>query len=492
MNILNVISQKKCCNLHIVKMFKKQTYFSFFACIVLALFVLNACEEENTTAEKSNIIDNEHDLPAILKRGKLVVLAENSSTSFFIYKGKKMGFEYELLREFAEDLGISLEVKILTDLDEMTNQLNAGQGDVLACNISVTRDRQDNMLFSTPFFQTNQVLIQRKEGPDNHAAFITDPIQLAKKKVSVWKHSSYFQRLMNLQDEIGDTIYIHPTQGHQGVEELIELVSDGQIDYTVAEKNIAMINNQYYDNIDANLAISFKQNIAFALPKDAPLLKKRLDKWLKKFMQKETFAYIKRKYFEQTEQIKSFQDEHFSSKRGAISPFDNLLRAEAVRYGIDWRFVAAIMYNESGFDPKARGFGGAYGLWQFMPGTGPHYGVHPSSPADVQIRGGMKFINKLNQLYKHIPDKEERYKFILASYNAGTGHMRDAIELAKKRGLNPNKWENNVELMVKNLGKHQYYGDKVVKSGSFRGRHAVHYVKKVLDRYQLYKTLAKN
>ncbi len=438
------------------------------------------------------LVSNDQDLPGILKRGKLVVLAENSSTSFFIYKGKKMGFEYEILREFAEDLGIPLEVKIVTDLDKMNDQLNNGEGDILACNYAVTRERQDYVNFSTPYFQTNQVLIQRKPVGDSPHKMITDPIQLAKKKIDVWDGSCYYRRLMNLQDEIGDTIYVRSSQGYQGVEELIELVADGQIEYTVAERNIAQINERYYDNIDANLAISFKQNIAFGLPKNAPLLKKRMDKWLKKFMQKEAFAYIKRKYFEQTTQINNFQNEEFSSKRGAVSPFDAILRAEAARYNnLDWRLVAAIIYHESHFNPNARAFGGAYGLMQFMPGTGPSYGVYPSSTPEVQIRGGMKFVNKLNNMYKHISNPKERTKFILATYNAGTGHIQDARRLAEKRGLNPNIWENNVEAMVMKLGQHEYYSDPVVKSGAFRGRITYRYVRNITERYELYKTLAK-
>lgn len=456
----------------------------------LFYFFYDSSDEDE---RKNPLVANEHDLPAILKRGKLTILAENSSTSFFIYKGKKMGFEYEILREFAEDLGIPLDVKIVTDLDKMNDQLNSGEGDILACNYTVTRDRQDVIAFSAPYFQTHQVLIQRKVNAENEEArtLIHDPLQLARKKVCVWPGSCYYNRLMNLQDEIGDTIFIRPTQGYQGVEELIEQVADGQIDYTIAERNIALINERYYDNIDASLAISFRQNIAFGLPKNAPLLKKRFDKWLKKFMQKETFAFIKRKYFEQISQISNFQNENFSSKRGAVSPYDAILRAEAARYGIDWRLVAAIIYHESGFNPNARAFGGSYGLMQFMPGTGPNYGVYPSSPPEVQIRGGMKFVAKLNGLYTHISNPKERLKFILATYNAGTGHIQDARRLAEKKGLNPDVWDNNVESMVLNLGKREYYTDPVVKSGAFRGRTTYRYVRNVQERYELYKTLAK-
>ena len=459
------------------------------------IFLFQSCNNSDETASDKELSNSESDLPGILKRGKLVVLAENSSTSFFIYKGKKMGFEYELLHEFAEDLGVTLEVKIIDDLDAIKDQLDNGECDILACNFTVTKSRQRHFAFSEPYFQSNQVLIQRKKSAlttskENPAPFIDDPLQLAKKRIHIWKGSSYNTRLTHLQEEIGDTIYVRPTQGFQGVEELIELVADGQIDYTVAERNVASINEQYYENIDCSIPISFRQNIAFALRKDCPILLKRLNSWLKKFMTKESFAYIKRKYFEQIEQVASYQDDFHSSKRGAISPFDDILKQESAKYSIDWRLVAAVIYHESKFNPNARGFGGAYGLMQFMPGTGPRFGVYPSSSPATQIKGGVKYIARINDLFKDIPNKEERNKFILASYNAGSNHVKDAQKLAEKRGLNPRLWENNVGQMLLNLGKHEYYSDPVVKSGALRGSRTFNYVKAVISKYESFKSLA--
>jgi membrane-bound lytic murein transglycosylase F len=217
------------------------------------------------------------------------------------------------------------------------------------------------------------VLIQRKQQFDEKTGkaispelFITDPIQLAKKKVYVWDKSSYFDRLVNLQDEIGDTIFIRPTQSYQGVEELIEMVADGQVDFTVAEKNTALINEQFYDNIDASISMSFKQNIGFGLSKKSPLLKRRLDVWLKKFMQREAFSYIKGKYYDFSGNNIAFSEPSFKSKKGGVSPFDDIIKREAAKYGLDWRFALAIICHESSFNPNARGLGGAYGLMQLI------------------------------------------------------------------------------------------------------------------------------
>ncbi|HLP54315.1 MAG TPA: transporter substrate-binding domain-containing protein [Fluviicola sp.] len=466
-----------------------------FSLVLAGVFLLQtSCGSDDEDARKRPLATTDNDLPGILKKGKLRVLAENSSTSYFIYKGKRMGFEYELLREFAEDLGVELEVITVNDLNEITTRLNNDEGDLIACNYAVTRDRQDVINFSRPFYQTNQVLIQRKQDTTKETSdeawkkyHVSDPLQLANKKVDVWKNSSYYDRLINLQDEIGATIHIRPTQGNQSVEELIEMVSDGTIDYTVAERNIAQINEKFYDNLDVSLAISFKQNIAFGLRKDAPLLKKRLDAWLTKFMKKEAFRFIKRKYFDPYKQPAGTTT--YATAKGGLSPFDNIMKAEAAKYGFDWRLLAAIIYHESKFNPNARAFGGAYGMMQFMPGTGPKFGVYPSSSPEVQIRGGMKYIHKIDQMWKDIADPMERNKFILASYNAGAGHIKDAQKLAAKRGLNPKVWEDNVEKMVMNLGKREYYSDPVVSSGALRGNITYKYVRGIMARYASYKSV---
>jgi membrane-bound lytic murein transglycosylase F len=461
--------------------------------VVLISTLLYRCTTVEEDSRNKPLETHNFDLPEIYKRGKIIVLAENSSASFFIYKGRKMGFEYDVLKEFAEDLGVKLEVKIVPDLNRINQMLQQGEGDIIACNYTVTKDRKDSIDFSIPILQTTQVIVQRKKNysfGNEHTTFINEPLELAKKKVFVWNYSSYYTRLIHLQNEIGDTIYIQPTTSDEGVEELIEQVSNGTIDYTISERNIAEINAHFYDNIDASVPISFKQNIAFGLNKKSPILQKRINTWLTKFMKSGTFKFIKKKYFSQLEKT---VDGNFSFKprKGSISPFDQILRKEGAKYDIDWRLVAAIIYHESKFNPNARAFGGAYGLMQFMPGTGPKFGVYPSSSPEVQIKGGFKYLNRIEKIWKNVNSIDERMKFMLASYNAGAGHIIDAQKLAKKHGLNPNKWNNNVETMCINLGKHEYYTDPIVKSGAFRGKFTANYVKKIFERYSTYKELVK-
>lgn len=473
-----------------------------FKLLFVAVLVISLCGC-NTNAKESDIALNDKsnaakDYQKIIENGKLVVLAENSFASYYIYRGQKMGFEYELLREFAKELGVELVVKMVANLDDMIPMLNNHQGDIIACNYTITRERKKVIHFSIPYIQSRQVLIQKKpknwqkmssDELDKH--IINEPVELGKKHINIWENSSYYERLMHLQDEIGDTIYVDPVNGLIGAEELIEQVSQGIIDYTVVEENIAQVNQRFFNNIDISTPISIKQNIAFGLRKSSKLLTAKLDKWLETFKHSGKYHYIYKKYFKVG--LPSMHPDHqFSSVgKGKISPYDELFKKAASKRGLDWQLLASISYQESRFNPLAVGFAGGYGMMQFFPNTGPHYGVYPDSPPAVQIEGGAKKVAADLKAWKKIPDMDQRIKFALASYNAGRGHVQDAQRLAKKYGLDIYKWDDHVEKMMFNLSKQEYYRDEVVKYGAMRGSMTCNYVEEVFHRYTQWKNTFK-
>ncbi|MEO9257199.1 MAG: transporter substrate-binding domain-containing protein [Crocinitomicaceae bacterium] len=473
------------------------TYIAVIFTVIATIIIVSKCEglinSNNSEDRNSKAIDLS--LERIIKRGKLIILAENSTTSYFIYRGKKMGFEYEILKNFANDLGVELEVKVMKNLDDAVQDLNEGKGDILACNYTITKERKKVISFSRPYLRTSQVLVQRK--PDNWRrmktrqwkdSLITDPIELAKKTVHVWKNSIHYTRLVNLMDEIGDTIYIVPESGEVETEDLIEQVSNGEIKYTVVDKDIALVNQRFYDNLDIDLELSLKQQIAFGIAKENIQLKKSIDEWLKVFLKLPLYQFLKHKYFEISEFTNKSQDIYSSKGGGKISPFDAIIKKESKKIGLDWRLISAIIYQESKFTPYLESWAGAYGLMQFMPGTGARFGVYPDSPPEVQIKGGLKYISHIYNMWKNIPDENDRIKFMLASYNAGAGHIIDAQNLTEKYDLNPLVWKDNVDVYIKKLSIPQFYNDNLVKSGAFKGARVVNYVNDVLSRYTEYKT----
>jgi membrane-bound lytic murein transglycosylase F len=209
-------------------------------------------------------------------------------------------------------------------------------------------------------------------------------------------------------------------------------------------------------------------------------------------MKKKTEYYvIYNKYFKNPKaslrRIKSVYSTIINN--GKISPYDALIQDAADQLGWDWRLLAAQIYQESRFKTDAESWMGAIGLMQIMPATAETFGVENLTDPAESIRAGVTYMVWLNILWeKYIPDVQERVKFILASYNAGQGHVLDARRLARKYGRNPNKWEHVADFLQKKSNP-EFYNDPVAYSGYCRGDEPVTYVKDIMNRYQRYKQL---
>ena len=293
-------------------------------------------------------------------------------------------------------------------------------------------------------------------------ALIKEQLNLAGKTVYVKRNSSYEERLRNLSDEIGDSIVISPV--NSTTEELIKLVSEGKIPFTVCDENAAKMHKKYYRNIDVATPISFKQNLAWAVAKESHSLKNEIDKWLIDFKKTARFKVIYNRYFDNKSWDDIRMSDHFYLHSRKISSFDNHIKKYSDEINWDWRLMASLIYQESRFNPNATSWVGAFGLMQFMPGTAARFGISKTSKVDEQIKAGAEFINWLEDYFSDIPDSTERKKFVLAAYNVGPGHMKDAMRLAEKFDKNPYVWDNNVsEFLIKKVTSRvlQGFGGKV-------------------------------
>ena len=184
------------------------------------------------------------------------------------------------------------------------------------------------------------------------------------------------------------------------------------------------------------------------------------------------------------------KSEYYSYTGGELSPYDKIIKAAARRIGWDWRMLASVIYQESGFKPHVQSWVGAYGLMQLMPETMKAYGITRKSDEKAQINAGVRLLKSFeNQLPETISDSVEKIKFVLASYNGGLAHILDARRLAMKYGKNPDLWTNNVDYFVLHLSEKKYYHDSVVRNGYMRGWETYKFVKEIFSRYESYKTL---
>ena len=175
--------------------------------------------------------------------------------------------------------------------------------------------------------------------------------------------------------------------------------------------------------------------------------------------------------------------------KGLISDYDHFFKLHCKSLGWDWKLLAAQCYQESGFDPQATSWAGARGLMQFMPSTAREVGLSMDKIFDPEesIKAGVKYLKKLNQTFTDVHSPTERMNFMLAAYNCGPLHVRDAQALAKKYGKNPLVWKGNVEEYILLLQESKYYRDPVVQNGYCRGSETYNYVRDIMERYNQYR-----
>lgn len=483
----------------------KKIYFI----LILITFTISCSEHMGDLGENQNYDDpvtkhyktnkikdiHSRDLNEIKKDGILRAITIFSSTSYFLYKGELMGFDYELLESLAKSLGLTLDIVTAKDINELFLMLNRGDGDIVAYGMTITKPREEIVNFTNYHFLTHQVLVQRK--PDNwremklhqiNKKLVTNPIDLIGDTVAVRARSSYFQRLKNLSSEIGGTIHIDTSNGGISTEDIIKMVADKKIKFTVADNNIALINSSYHPELDINTQISFSQRIAWAIRKNNPLLLNEVNKWMDSVKKDINYQIIYNKYFKNTKSYKKrIKSEFYSLKSLEISQYDNLIKKYSSQMGWDWRLVSSLVYQESQFDPNSESWVNARGLMQLMPQTAKELGVNDITDPEDNLRGGIKYLKQLWNWWSDIPDSLERIKFVLASYNCGYHHVVDARELARKYDKNPNLWDDHIDEYLLKLSHPEYYHDEVVRYGYLRGTETYNYVRDIFDRYRHYK-----
>jgi len=461
-----------------------------------AILLLSVSCSETQQAKFSTSPEVRIDLEEIKKRGYINALVDNNSISYFIYKGQSMGYEYELLNMFAKELGVALKITITTGVERAIDQLNNGEGDLLAFPLTITKDRKEFISFTNPHFLSHQVLVQRK--PDNwrkmgieqiNDQLVREPVELIGKEVYVLPGTTPEKRLANLSEEIGGDIIIRKDTSIAESESLIRKVAMGEIDYTVTDHMIANVNASYYPNLDVSVPLSVSQQIAWATRQNSPALLAAINEWIAKVKKEATFMVVYNRYYKNPRTSLLRMKSDYSSLGGnKLSPYDTLIKQGAGKLGWDWRLLASLVYQESHFSPTGESWAGARGLMQLMPATARRFGAANLDDPNQSLTAGVGYLQYLDTYWlKFVPDPNERVKFILASYNAGLSHIIDARKLAAKYGYESSRWDDQVERFLLKKSDPKFYRDPLVTAGYCKCEEPVNYVRDILERYNEYK-----
>lgn len=470
--------------------------------LLAAILILSACSdsafvllpaEQAGSARTLSATRSFPDLEQIQDRGYLTAVVDSNLFSLYGYKGQLMGYEYELLNWLGEDLGVQVRYVIEKNHHKARNMLQSGEADIIAYPFALQQPT-GQIAFTAPLYTSRQVLVQRKDHQSAPASLVKEPYELDQKVVHVTPQSTYLVRLQNLSEEIGGSIYIDKSSNQESSTCLIKAVARENIDYTLAFENIARLYASQYNNLDVSMPVGFEQRISWMVRGSSDQLRSAVNQWIEKSKGSVKYRVIYNKYFKAFNSIDYRTDHPLSTlAEGRLSNYDDHIRFSADRLGWDWRLLGALIFQESAFDPNARSWQGAEGLMQIMPATYRTFGKNSSNYSAVagNIYTGVNYMNWLNKLWKrHISDPQERLKFILASYNAGQGHILDARRLARKYGHNPNRWKD-VAYFLRRMNRKVYYEDEVVRYGYTRGSEPVHYVATIMNRYHTYKQIYK-
>jgi membrane-bound lytic murein transglycosylase F len=460
------------------------------------LFMGVSCKQRQSTDDLDST-DSTSSLDVVLRRGRLIAITDYNVVNYYIYRGEPMGYQYEMLKQFTDHIGVGLEIRIKDNLPKSFVALESGEADILALGLTVTQERQQEFDFTAPIIITRQVLVQPM--PENWRRMTTrdeiernllrSSLDLAGKTIHIQEGTVFKKRLETLADEIGDTINI--IEDKREVEELISAVASGDIMFTVADEHIALVNSRYHNNIDVRTPISFPQRLAWALRKEKENeLLNEINGWLEEFSNSRHARLIHDKYFKGHRVASMANSDFHSLTGGRLSMFDETIREVAKLINWDWRLLASLIYQESEFKPDALSWAGAFGLMQLMPVVMEQFGIDSAASPEEQIHIGGRFINYLErQIPATVTDSVERIKFIMGSYNAGVGHVLDARRLAEKYNRNPDIWTNHVDFFMLNKSKPSFYRDPVVYYGYARGEETYKFVNEIFERYEHYRNL---
>ena len=416
-------------------------------------------------------------LRRIRRTGRLRLITDNSANTYYIYHDTPRGFEYDMAKKFAEFLHVRLVVKV-PGWSEMFPFLTENKGDFIAAGLTITDKRKQIVDFSRPYMDIQQRLIHHKLIFD-----IKNLKDLNGRTIHVRRGTSYETRLEELvKSGIKINIVLHD---NIATEELIRMVNDREIKYTVADSNIALLNRRYYPDIRIGFPLEKNESLGWAVRKNNPAFLKKINEFLEMAEKTGIQGKIYEKYYGSVGIFDYFDLKKFHERIDTRLPkYKNLIIKESKKYGFDWRMIASVIYQESHYDPDAISRTGVRGLMQVTLDTAREMEIKNRRNPVQSIKAGIKYLDVLYNRFDDIKDKHQRLLFALASYNIGYGHVRDAQQLAVKMGMNKNSWAS-LKKVLPLLSRRKFY--KQTENGYARGWEPVRYIERILIYYDILK-----
>jgi len=421
------------------------------------------------------------DLDGMIKRRLIRILVCYSKTHYFVDRATQRGLTYEFGRLLEDSLNKKLKNKhvrvhvvfVPVGRDEIMPALLEGRGDMAAANLTITPERLKKADFTDPTIRNVSEIVVTGPG----AAPIATVEDLSGKEVYIQKSSSYYESLQKLNTELTQAgkkpVKIKLAPEELETEDILEMVNAGLVKIAIVDNHIAEFWKKIFKKIELhpNAAVRTGGNIGIMIRKNSPELKAELNAFLASHPEgSKKRNILLRRYLENTKFVKAATSDEDLARFEAMVDF---FRNYGNKYDVDYLLVMAQGYQESGLNQNARNPSGAIGVMQVLPSTAKDLKVGDITQLENNIHAGVKYIRfMMNQFYANEPmDALNKGLFTFASYNAGPGRISQLRKQAAKRGLDPNRWFNHVEVLA---------AEKI-------GRETVQYVSNIYKYYLAYK-----
>lgn len=417
-------------------------------------------------------------LEQVLESGELRVVSSNGPTTYYEGPNGLTGFEYSLVKGFADSLGLKLVLDNQADINSMLDGVVAGRYHVAAAGLTAQESQDKAVRFASPFMQLTQQLVYnaRLKQPSSIKA-------LANKEVLILASASHSVRIKALQTTFPELQWREVTNAE--MIDLLDMVNKGEADYAIVDSTIYSLNRYSYPKAELAFDVSDPQPVAWAFPQGSDTtLFDAAQEYLQSIKADGTLARVTEEFFDRhIEEVTSGEAMAFTYQLEQRLPqWIDHMKSAAAEFNLDWQLLAAISYQESHWKPDAVSHTGVKGLMMLTKNTARAMGISDRKDPQQSIYGGAKY---LSILFEKLPKRitgEDRFNMALAAYNQGLGHIEDARVLTQRMGGDPSKWED-VRKYMPLLSKYQYYSR--AKHGYMRGWEPVKFVDNVRNYYKI-------
>lgn len=424
-------------------------------------------------------ITNPSLLDQIREDGQIIVLTRNSPTTYYEDADGAAGLEYQMAKMFADSLGVNLTLLIPDSFDDLLIKISDGSAHIAAAGLTITKEREKIYRFGPAYQKITEQLVYNSA----HKR----PRSLEKLNggiIEVVANSSHEERLNELKASIPELNW--KSNSRLESEELLQLVSDGIIDYTIADSNELALNQRFLINLRVAFDINGPQHLAWALPKNGDnSLYLEVQKFFRRIKENGELTDLIERAYGHVEDFDYVGTKIFMRHIETRLPeFRPLFEKEAEAHEVDWRLIAAMGYQESHWNPDAVSPTGVRGIMMLTQKTASDLGIKDRLDPVNSIAGGTRYFKKtLGRIDEEVPEPDRTW-MAMAAYNVGYYHLQDAREITRKRNKDPNRWVD-VKESLPLLAKRKWY--KQTRYGYARGWEPVQYVENIRSYYDILK-----